>query len=119
MYSVRKAPSEPSLDHGPDVPAAAMPAGPAHLTAEQVARRLGGEIIATYVSAIPARPVAYGPRDAITVLMAHGHRVALRDGAFFVDGEHVAAGDLDRLAAELEPDAGRPARVADVPETGS
>jgi hypothetical protein len=112
---VGNAPGEPSPDRGGGLPAAAMPGGSSHLTAEQVARLLGGEIIGTYVSALPARPVAYGPRDAITVLMARGHRVALRDGAYFVDGERVPPGDLARLAAEHEPDADR----ADAPETGS
>jgi hypothetical protein len=91
-----------------------MPAGSAHLLPEQVATLLGGEIIGTYASTFPARPVACGPRDAVAVLMAHGHRVALRDGAYFVDGERVAPGGLDRLAAELEPGADR----AGAPETG-
>ena len=120
IYSVGKAPDEPSAVDGPHVPAAAMSAGSAHLTPEQVARRLGGEIIGTYASTMPARPAAYGPRDAITLLMAHGHRVALRDDAYFVDGKRVAPGGLDRLAAELEPDADRAAAgVADAPEAGS
>ena len=115
MYHVGKAPGEPSTDRG-GLPAAAMPGGSSHLTPEQVARLLGGEIIASYASTIPARQVAYGPRDAITVLMAHGHRVAVRDGAYFVGGERVTPEALARLAAELEPAADRAdARAADAP----
>jgi len=104
---VGDAPDEPGPDDGPGVPDDAVPGGSAHLTPEQVARLLGGEIIGSYVSTIPARPVAYGPRDAITVLMAHGHRVAVRDGAYFVDGERVTPEALARLAAKLEPGADR------------
>lgn len=111
-----KAPNNPSLDPGPDAPTAALPGGPAHLTPEQVARLLGGEIIGSYVSTIPARPVAYGLRDAITVLMGHGHRVSVRDGASFVDGERVEPEVLARLADELEPGADR---APDVPEAGN
>lgn len=116
IYSVGDASDEPSPDDGPGVPADAVPGGSAHLTPEQVARLLGGEIIGSYVSAIPARPVAYGPRDAITVLMAHCHRVAVRDGAYFVDGERVTPDALARLAAGLEPGADRAdGRAADAP----
>jgi hypothetical protein len=120
MYRVGKAPGEPSPDRGSGLPAAAMPGGSSYLTPEQVARLLGGEIIASYASTIPARQVAYGPRDAITVLMAHGHQVALRDGAYVVDGERVPPEVLARLAAELEPAADdAAARAADAPGTGS
>ncbi len=48
--------------------------------------------------------------------MAHGHRVAVRDGAYFVGGERVTPEALARLAAELEPAADRAdARAADAP----
>ena len=121
MYRVGKAPGEPSPDRGVGVPGVAMPGGSSHLTPEQVARLLGGEIIASYASTIPARQVvAYGPRDAITVLMAHGHQVALRDGVHVVDGERAPPEVLARLAAELEPGADdAAARAADAPGTGS
>ncbi len=74
-----------------------------NLTPEQVAEVLGGEIIISYKGASSPGRVVYGPRDAITVLMAYGHRVALRDGAYYVDGERAAPGVLSQLAAELEP----------------
>ncbi|MGH3286625.1 MAG: hypothetical protein ACRDPD_18435 [Streptosporangiaceae bacterium] len=69
------------------------------LTPEQVAAALGGEIIASYASAGPGPPPAYGPRDASTVLMARGHRVALQGGAWYVDGQRVTAEALEQLAA--------------------
>lgn len=56
------------------------------LTPGQVAGRLGGQIIASYPNHGPAAPVGYGQPDAATVLMARGHRVALRDGTYYVDG---------------------------------
>lgn len=102
------------------MPAAAAPGDSAHLTPDQVAELLGGKIIGSYASASPPGPVVYGPRDAAAVLMAHGYRVALRDSAYFVDGERVASEVLDQLAAELEPGADRgDARAIGAPEAAS
>ncbi len=75
------------------------------LTPQQVAGRLGGRIIASYPDSSPARPAAYGPRDAVTALMARGHRVALREGIYYVDGEPVTPGMLAGRAAGPGPDA--------------
>ncbi len=74
------------------------------LMPQQVARVLGGEIIASYANTSQARPAAYGPRDAATVLMAQGRRMAWRDGAYYVDGARATPEDLDRLAGMLDPD---------------
>jgi hypothetical protein len=87
---------------------------PTVLTPEQVAEALGGTIIASYPNASQASPPPRGPRDAATVLMAAGRRVALRGDVYSVDGKPVTAEALGRLAAaELraqrhqQPQAGR------------
>jgi hypothetical protein len=105
---VHGGPVEPCPASQAAVTAAGAPDQAAHLTPGQVAALLGGEVIGSYPDANSPAPVAYGPRDAATVLMTHGHRVALRDGAYVVDGERLTPGVLEQLAAGLEPLAGRP-----------
>ncbi len=91
-----RAPGEPGPDPGPDAD------GPV-LTPGQVAGLLGGRIIASYPNPGPGSPVAYGPRDPATVLMARGHRVALRDGAYHLDGEPATPEMLASRAARPGP----------------
>lgn len=52
-------------------------------------------------------PVEYGPRDCLSVLMAHGHRVALRwkGGVrwYLLDGQRVTWRELEDRAEDCEP----------------
>jgi hypothetical protein len=47
-------------------------------------------------------PRRYGPRDATSILMAHGHRVALDGAAWYLDGTRVTAAELESAAREYE-----------------
>jgi hypothetical protein len=93
------------------------------LEAEQLAEALlGARVADTPRPAAPA-PIAYGRRDAASILMAHGHKVAMPYGrggpaCYLLDGAQVTAEQLEAAARAYEaPAAERPATaVVSAPE---
>lgn len=106
MLTPQENAGEPEKPGQPESSRADPGADPASvvLTPEQVARALGGTIIATYATAGQPEPVRYGARDAAAALARAGHRVAMRSGVYYVDDAPVTPEALTRLASGLRRD---------------